>query len=147
MRVGVPKEIKSNENRVGLVPGSVRELVHHGHSVIVETNAGYGIGFDDDDYRAAGATIGGTAAEVFAGADMIVKVKEPQAGEIATSLGLTPSGLFPPALPLADPAKIADANILVLLGADKAGGVTATPPVGADAVTGDTTTSSAPPTT
>ena len=54
---------------------------------------------------------------------------EAQAGEIATSLGLTPSGLFPPALPLADPTKIADANILVLLGADKAGGVTATPPV------------------
>jgi hypothetical protein len=73
---------------------------------------------------------------------------EAQAGEIATSIGLTPSGLFPPALPLADPTKIADANILVLLGADKAGGVTATPPVAADAVTGDTTTSSsAPPST
>ena len=65
---------------------------------------------------------------------------EAQAGEVATSIGLTPSGLFPPALPLADPTKIADANILVLLGADKAGGVTATPPVAADAVTGDTTT-------
>ena len=57
---------------------------------------------------------------------------EGQAGEVATSLGLTPSGLFPPALPLADPAKIGDANILVLLGADKAGGVVVTPPVGAE---------------
>jgi alanine dehydrogenase len=83
MRVGVPKEIKSNENRVGLVPASVRELVHHGHAVVVETNAGYGIGFDDGDYRGAGATIAGSAAEVFSGADMIVKVKEPQAPEIA----------------------------------------------------------------
>ena len=82
MRVGVPKEIKSNEHRVGLVPGSVRELVHHGHSVVVETNAGYGIGFDDDHYRAAGATIASSAADVFASADMIVKVKEPQAVEI-----------------------------------------------------------------
>jgi alanine dehydrogenase len=83
MRVGVPKEIKSNENRVGLVPGSVRELIHHGHSVIVETKAGYGIGFEDEDYRAAGATIAKNAAEAFANADMVVKVKEPQAGEIA----------------------------------------------------------------
>jgi alanine dehydrogenase len=83
MRVGVPKEIKSNENRVGLVPGSVRELVHHGHSVVVETNAGYNIGFDDQDYRNAGATIVNDAGEVFANADMIVKVKEPQAVEIA----------------------------------------------------------------
>jgi alanine dehydrogenase len=82
MRVGVPKEIKSNENRVGLVPGSVRELVHHGHSVVVETRAGYNIGFDDQDYRNAGATIVDDAAAVFANADMIVKVKEPQAVEI-----------------------------------------------------------------
>ena len=57
MRVGVPKEIKSNENRVGLVPASVRELALHGHQVVVETNAGYGIGFDDDAYIAAGATV------------------------------------------------------------------------------------------
>ena len=82
MRVGVPKEIKSNENRVGLVPGSVRELVHHGHSVLVETRAGYNIGFDDQDYVNAGATIAKSAADVFANADMIVKVKEPQAVEI-----------------------------------------------------------------
>src|SRR5690349_19226307 len=82
MRVGVPKEIKSNENRVGLVPGSVRELIHHGHSVVVETKAGYNIGFDDQDYVNAGATIAKSAADVFANADMIVKVKEPQAVEI-----------------------------------------------------------------
>ena len=81
MRVGVPKEIKVLENRVGLVPGSVRELVAHGHAVVVEHNAGQGIGMDDDTYRKAGATVVATAAEVFADADMIVKVKEPQAGE------------------------------------------------------------------
>jgi alanine dehydrogenase len=81
MRIGVPKEIKVLENRVGLVPGSVREAVAHGHEVIVERNAGEGIGMGDDAYRKAGATIAGTAAEVFAGADMIVKVKEPQAVE------------------------------------------------------------------
>ena len=82
MRIGVPKEIKSNENRVGLVPGSVRELVHHGHQVMVETMAGFGIGFDDQDYRAAGAAVVDTAEEVFAKAEMIVKVKEPQPPEI-----------------------------------------------------------------
>lgn len=71
---------------------------------------------------------------------------EAQAGEIATSLGLQPSGLFPPALPLLDPTKIVDANILVLLGADMAGGVTVTPPVQADSVT-ETTATTAPPST
>jgi alanine dehydrogenase len=81
MLVGVPKEIKSHEYRVGLVPGSVRELVHHGHKVIVETGAGAGIGCEDGAYRAAGARIVGAAAEVFRRADMIVKVKEPQPGE------------------------------------------------------------------
>jgi len=81
MLVGVPKEIKVQEYRVGLVPGSVRELVHHGHKVLVETNAGAGIGFTDADYKAAGASIAKTAKEVFAKADMIVKVKEPQASE------------------------------------------------------------------
>ena len=81
MRVGVPKEIKVLENRVGLTPGSVRELVHHGQSVVVEHNAGQGIGMDDDAYRHAGAEIVATAAEVFASAEMIVKVKEPQAVE------------------------------------------------------------------
>ena len=75
MRVGVPKEIKIHEYRVGLVPASIRELVHHGHSVLVETGAGSGIGCDDDVYRAAAAEIANNAAEVFAKADMIVKVK------------------------------------------------------------------------
>ena len=81
MRIGVPKEIKVLENRVGLVPGSVREAVAHGHEVIVEQHAGIGIGMDDDAYAKAGAKIAGTAAEVFAAAEMIVKVKEPQAVE------------------------------------------------------------------
>ncbi|HTS22070.1 MAG TPA: alanine dehydrogenase [Casimicrobiaceae bacterium] len=81
MRIGVPKEIKVLENRVGLTSASAREAVHHGHEVLVEHNAGQGIGMDDEDYRRAGARIVETAAEVFAGADMIVKVKEPQPGE------------------------------------------------------------------
>jgi len=81
MRVGVPKEIKVLENRVGLTPGSVREAVHSGNEVIVEHNAGQGIGMDDEAYRRAGGRIVDTAADVFAAADMIVKVKEPQAGE------------------------------------------------------------------
>lgn len=81
MLVGVPKEIKVREYRVGLTPTSVRELTAHGHKVLVETGAGVGIGMADDDYARAGATISATAAEVFAKADMIVKVKEPQAGE------------------------------------------------------------------
>jgi alanine dehydrogenase len=81
MRVGVPKEIKVLENRVGLVPGSVRELVAHGHEVVVEHGAGLGIGMDDDAYHRAGAKVVATAAQVFAVADMIVKVKEPQAVE------------------------------------------------------------------
>ncbi|MFA5122384.1 alanine dehydrogenase [Zavarzinia sp.] len=83
MRIGVPKEIKNNEFRVGLVPGNVQEFVAHGHQVTVETGAGAGIGAGDDDYRAAGATIAATPAEIFAAAEMIVKVKEPQAGERA----------------------------------------------------------------
>ena len=78
MLVGVPKEIKTHEYRVGLVPASVRELTHHGHDVLVETAAGAGIGFEDDAYEAVGAKIVGAADEVFARADMIVKVKEPQ---------------------------------------------------------------------
>jgi alanine dehydrogenase len=82
MLIGVPKEMKSREHRVGLVPASVRELVHHGHRVIVESGAGDGIGFDDAVYRAAGAQIAGTAAELFAIAELIVKVKEPQPHEI-----------------------------------------------------------------
>ncbi|HEX8525426.1 alanine dehydrogenase [Allosphingosinicella sp.] len=83
MRVGVPKEIKVHEYRVGLTPASVAELVDAGHEVIVETRAGSGIDFDDSDYVEAGARIAASAAETFAAADMIVKVKEPLAQEIA----------------------------------------------------------------
>jgi alanine dehydrogenase len=82
MRIGVPKEIKVHEYRVGMTPGSVREAVHHGHEVFVQAGAAERIGASDDDYRKAGAIILKTADEVFAKADMIVKVKEPQAEEI-----------------------------------------------------------------
>lgn len=78
MLIGVPKEIKNHEYRVGLTPSSVRELVTHGHKVQVETQAGSGIGCEDEDYATAGAQIVDTAAEVFATSEMIVKVKEPQ---------------------------------------------------------------------
>ncbi len=81
MRVGVPKEIKNHEYRVGLTPGAVREYVARGHEVLVETNAGAGIAADDAAYVAAGAVILPTAAEVFERAQMIVKVKEPQSSE------------------------------------------------------------------
>jgi alanine dehydrogenase len=81
MRIGVPKEIKNHEYRVGLVPASVRELRQAGHTVLVEANAGAGIGFSDDDYRKAGAEILATAGEIFATAEMVVKVKEPQPAE------------------------------------------------------------------
>lgn len=83
MIIGVPKEIKNHEYRVGMIPASVRELIAHGHKVLVETNAGSGIGFSDDDYIAVGASILPTAEDVFAKAEMIVKVKEPQAVERA----------------------------------------------------------------
>ena len=83
MRVGVPKEIKNHEYRVGLTPASVAELVAAGHEVFVETKAGTGIDFSDKDYEKVGATILPTAADVFEKADMIVKVKEPQPVEIA----------------------------------------------------------------
>lgn len=82
MLVGVPKEIKTLEFRVGLVPASVREYVAAGHQVLMETGAGSAIGMNDDVYRAAGAEIAADAAEVFARSDMIVKVKEPQLEEI-----------------------------------------------------------------
>jgi len=81
MHIGVPKEIKVLENRVGLTPASVREAVHRGHDVAVERSAGQGIGMDDEAYRRAGAVVVNTAAEVFARAELIVKVKEPQAVE------------------------------------------------------------------
>jgi alanine dehydrogenase len=81
MLVGVPKEIKTLEFRVGLTTGSAEELVHHGHQVIVETGAGEGVGLSDDMYRAAGAEIVHSAEEIFERADMVVKVKEPQPNE------------------------------------------------------------------
>jgi alanine dehydrogenase len=81
MRIGVPREIKKDEYRVGLTPGSVRELVARGHQVMVQSGAGAGIGMDDGHYQRAGATIGASAADVWAAAEMIVKVKEPQAAE------------------------------------------------------------------
>ena len=81
MRVGVPSEIKVHEFRVGLTPGAVREYVAHGHQVVVQSGAGAGIMASDDAYRAAGAEIAATAAEIFAGCDMVVKVKEPQPNE------------------------------------------------------------------
>jgi alanine dehydrogenase len=83
MLIGVPKEVKIEEHRVGLVPGSVRELVHHGHKVVIESGAGAGVGFNDQAYENAGAEILTRAADVFAAAEMIVKVKEPQHEEIA----------------------------------------------------------------
>jgi alanine dehydrogenase len=83
MLVGVPKEIKNNEFRVGLTPPSVHELVARGHRVIVQTGAGAGIGLTDEQYTAAGATIVPSAQEIFAQAEMVVKVKEPQPQECA----------------------------------------------------------------
>ncbi|MFM1814503.1 MAG: alanine dehydrogenase [Pseudomonadota bacterium] len=81
MLIGVPREIKVREYRVGLTPTSVRELVAHGHEVVVETCAGAGIGMEDGDYVRAGARIAASAADVFKDAELIVKVKEPQAEE------------------------------------------------------------------
>ena len=81
MRIGVPKEIKDNEFRVGLTPNSAAELVHHGHEVIVETGAGIGSGLSDAEYVSAGASIVAAADEIFERADMVVKVKEPLAAE------------------------------------------------------------------
>ena len=83
MRVGVPTEIKVLEQRVGLTPESVRELIAHGHDVVIQAGAGHGIGAGDDRYVAAGASIVADASEIFAIADMVVKVKEPQAAERA----------------------------------------------------------------
>ena len=83
MKIGCPKEIKPQEFRVGLTPQAAREAIAHGHEVMVETGAGLGAGFPDADYTAAGARILATAEEVFAAAEMIVKVKEPQPAERA----------------------------------------------------------------
>lgn len=81
MKIGVPKEVKIHEYRVGLVPAGVHELVNAGHEVLVETGAGAGIGFDDGAYEAAGARIAATAHAVFSDAELVVKVKEPQLAE------------------------------------------------------------------
>src|SRR6516165_7418351 len=83
MRVGVTKEIKSHEYRVGLVPAAIHEFWHHGHQTVVESGAGLGIGFSDDDYRSAGAEIAPDARAVFETTDLVVKVTEPQPAEIA----------------------------------------------------------------
>lgn len=76
MLIGIPKEIKNNENRVGLIPSNVPDFLHHGHEVWVETGAGTGSGFQDSDYEACGAKIVSSAQEAWA-ANMVIKVKEP----------------------------------------------------------------------
>ncbi|MBP7846495.1 MAG: alanine dehydrogenase [Burkholderiales bacterium] len=81
MLIGVPKEIKNHEYRVGMTPAGVYELIRYGHQILVETNAGLAIGYGDEDYIKAGALIAKSAAEVFERAEMIIKVKEPQASE------------------------------------------------------------------
>src|SRR5688500_5732534 len=81
MLIGVPKEIKDNEFRVGLTPSSVAELIHNGHKALVQIGAGVGSGLGDEEYVAAGATIVDSPAEIFERADLIVKVKEPTAAE------------------------------------------------------------------
>ncbi|HMX41437.1 MAG TPA: alanine dehydrogenase, partial [Saprospiraceae bacterium] len=83
MIIGVPKEIKSNENRVALTPAGVMEFVRRGHTVYVQSTAGVGSGFDDEDYTEAGGNILNTADEVWQKAEMIIKVKEPIAEEYA----------------------------------------------------------------
>ncbi|WP_424931964.1 alanine dehydrogenase [Amaricoccus macauensis] len=101
MKIGVPKEIKNQEYRVGMTPNAVREAIAHGHEVIVEAGAGHGSGFEDGDYTEAGAQMLGSAEEVFGDAEMIVKVKEPQPAErkrlregqlLFTYLHLAPDG-------------------------------------------------------
>jgi len=105
MQIGVPKEIKSHEYRVGLTPASVRELCAHGHQVLVQSGAGAAIGLSDDDYRVAGATLLPDAASVFVQAELIVKVKEPQASELVL---LRPGQILYTYLHLApDPAQTA----------------------------------------
>ena len=83
MKIGCPREIKPQEFRVGMTPDAAREAIAHGHEVMIETKAGLGAGFSDSDYQAAGAKIVGTAEEVFAASEMVVKVKEPQPVERA----------------------------------------------------------------
>jgi Alanine dehydrogenase len=82
MKIGVPKEIKLQENRIGLTPDSVKTLVSEGHEVLVENNGGFEAGFENDQYIKAGAKIADTAADIFNDAEIIVKVKEPQKVEV-----------------------------------------------------------------
>ena len=89
MRIGVPKEIKPQENRAGLTPPAVHELASHGHDVLVQTGTGAGIGCSDDEYAAAGARIVPDAAAVFDAAQLVVKVKEPQPQPAPTSWNAT----------------------------------------------------------
>jgi len=112
MRIGVPREIKANEHRVGLTPASVQEICGRGHQVLVETGAGAGIGALDEHYRQAGASIAADAAAVFAGSELVVKVKEPQAVETAL---LTPRHTLFTYLHLA--ADVAQARGLMASGA------------------------------
>ena len=82
MKIGVPKEIKPQENRIGLTPDSVKTLVSEGHEVLVENNGGFEAGFENDQYLKAGAKIADSAADIFNDAEIIVKVKEPQKSEV-----------------------------------------------------------------
>ena len=82
MRIGVPKEIKPQENRIGLTPESVKTLVSEGHEVLIENNGGFEAGFENDQYIKAGAKIASSAADIFNDAEIIVKVKEPQKVEV-----------------------------------------------------------------
>ena len=81
MIVGIPKEIKNHEYRIGMTPAGVRELVNRGHQVLVETEGGVGVGFDNASYEAVGAQVVASPEDIFAAADMIIKVKEPQPNE------------------------------------------------------------------
>ena len=82
MKIGVPKEIKPQENRIGLTPESVKTLVSEGHEVVIENNGGFEAGFENEQYIKAGAKIADTAADIFDDAEIIVKVKEPQQVEV-----------------------------------------------------------------
>ena len=82
MKIGVPREIKPQENRIGLTPESVKILVSEGHEVIVENNGGFEAGFENEHYRSAGAKIVKVASDIFNDAEIIVKVKEPQKVEV-----------------------------------------------------------------
>ena len=82
MKIGVPKEIKPQENRIGLTPESVKTLTANGHEVLVENNGGYEAGFENDQYKSAGAKIVNQAEDIFNDADVIVKVKEPLSNEV-----------------------------------------------------------------